>query len=44
MKVSKKVKSSHNNVTLEKLYNEYLSYPCSARSEELLHTKYTERG
>ncbi|MGN0163422.1 MAG: iron hydrogenase small subunit, partial [Candidatus Ornithomonoglobus sp.] len=38
------VRSSHNNAVLDKIYSEYLAYPCSEKSEELLHTSYKERG
>ncbi|MDO5398045.1 MAG: [FeFe] hydrogenase, group A [bacterium] len=37
------VHSSHNNETLADIYSEYLSNPCSEKSEELLHTTYRER-
>ena len=37
---SGKVKSSHNNATLDEIYADYLTFPCSERAEELLHTTY----
>ncbi|MBQ9617004.1 MAG: iron hydrogenase small subunit [Oscillibacter sp.] len=38
------VRSSHNNRTLSDIYTEYLSSPCSAIAEELLHTSYSSRA
>lgn len=35
---------SHENATLSAIYTAYLSSPCSARAEELLHTSYTDRS
>lgn len=36
------VRSSHNNATLSRLYEDYLGSPCSGLAEELLHTTYDE--
>lgn len=40
----KKVRKSHENVDVKKLYEEYLEKPLSERSHHLLHTHYTPRG
>ena len=39
---SASVRSSHNNATLSRLYEDYLGSPCSELAEELLHTGYDE--
>lgn len=40
---SNKIYASHNNETLAEIYTDYLEKPCSNKSEELLHTIYSER-
>lgn len=35
-----KIRQSHNNPDIIKLYKDYLGEPCSEESEELLHTSY----
>lgn len=37
------VRKSHENQAVQKLYKEFLGEPGSEKSEELLHTKYTNR-
>lgn len=34
------IRASHKNETLQKIYDDYLSSPCSELAEELLHTEY----
>ncbi|MFW5787049.1 MAG: NADH-dependent [FeFe] hydrogenase, group A6 [Halanaerobiales bacterium] len=41
---SKKVRKSHENPYIQKLYDEYLEYPGSHKAHELLHTEYVVRG
>ncbi|HMA59052.1 MAG TPA: [FeFe] hydrogenase, group A, partial [Halanaerobiales bacterium] len=41
---SKKMRKSHENPFIKKLYDEYLGEPGSHRAHELLHTEYKERG
>jgi len=38
-----KVRCSHQNPDIQKLYKEYLGEPLSEKAEELLHTHYTAR-
>lgn len=38
-----KIKSSHNNPQINKLYDEFLNYPLSDIAIKLLHTEYSER-
>jgi len=40
----KKVRKSHDNPDIKKLYTEYLLEPLGHKSHELLHTHYTPRG
>lgn len=40
---SKALRKSHENVSLKKLYDEYLEKPGSHKSHELLHTHYSEK-
>ncbi|MGI6004675.1 MAG: NADH-dependent [FeFe] hydrogenase, group A6 [Christensenellales bacterium] len=41
---NKPVRRSHENPSLQKLYEEFLGEPNSHKSHELLHTHYTKRG
>ncbi len=41
---AKKLRKSHANPAVQKLYSEFLLEPLSHRSHELLHTEYTRRG
>ncbi|MFW6409681.1 MAG: NADH-dependent [FeFe] hydrogenase, group A6 [Halanaerobiales bacterium] len=41
---SKKLRKSHENPYIKKLYEEYLNEPGSSKSHELLHTHYVKRG
>lgn len=41
---NKKLRKSHENPYIKKLYDEYLGEPGSHRAHELLHTHYTARG
>ena len=41
---SKKLRKSHENPDIQKIYNEYLLEPLGHKSHELLHTHYTKRG
>ena len=40
----KKLRKSHENPDIIKLYKEFLGEPCGHKSHELLHTHYTARG
>jgi len=40
----KKLRKSHDNPDIKKLYSEYLLEPLGHKSHELLHTHYTKRG
>jgi NADH-quinone oxidoreductase subunit G/NADP-reducing hydrogenase subunit HndD len=40
----KKLRKSHENPNIIKLYKEFLGEPCGHKSHELLHTHYTARG
>jgi len=40
----KKLRKSHENPFITKLYDEFLEKPLGHRSHELLHTSYTKRG
>ena len=40
----KELRKSHENPSLKKLYDDFLEYPNSHVSHELLHTHYTRRG
>ncbi len=40
----KKLRKSHENPYIKKIYDEYLEKPGSHRAHELLHTEYTPRG
>jgi NADP-reducing hydrogenase subunit HndD len=40
----KKLRKSHENPYITAIYEEYLDYPSSHRSHELLHTHYVRRG
>ena len=37
------MRKSHQNPIVKNIYNEYLKYPNSEISHELLHTKYSKR-
>ncbi|MCK5328155.1 MAG: [FeFe] hydrogenase, group A [Candidatus Latescibacteria bacterium] len=37
------VRTSHNNLSIQRLYKEFLGEPLSHKSHELLHTNYAER-
>ena len=39
-----KIRKSHENPAIKKLYEEYLEKPCSHKAHELLHTHYTKRN
>jgi NADH-quinone oxidoreductase subunit G len=41
---SKKIRKSHENPFIKKLYEEFLEEPGSHKAHELLHTEYKERG
>lgn len=41
---AKKLRKSHANPAVNKLYSEYLLEPLSQKSHDLLHTHYTKRG
>jgi len=41
---SKTMRKSHENPSVNKLYEDYLEYPNSHVSHELLHTHYVKRG
>lgn len=41
---SKKIRKSHENPAVARLYEEFLLEPLGSKSHELLHTHYTERG
>ncbi len=41
---SKKLRQSHENPMVQKLYEEYLGKPGSHKAHKLLHTEYTPRG
>ncbi len=41
---SKVLRKSHENPSVQKLYEDYLGYPNSHVSHELLHTSYVKRG
>ena len=38
-----KIRCSHQNPSIQKLYKEFLGAPLSEKSEELLHTTYQQR-
>lgn len=38
-----KIRKSHENPIVKKIYDEYLGKPGSELAEKLLHTKYTKR-
>jgi iron only hydrogenase large subunit-like protein len=38
-----KVRQSHNNLSIQKLYAEFLDKPNSEKAHKLLHTKYIPR-
>ncbi|HOO56099.1 MAG TPA: NADH-dependent [FeFe] hydrogenase, group A6 [bacterium] len=38
------LRKSHDNVSLKKLYEEFLKEPLGEKSHHLLHTRYTQRG
>jgi len=38
-----KIKSSHNNPWIKRIYDEFLGEPLSHKSHELLHTDYHKR-
>ena len=38
-----RVRTSHGNEALQRLYREYLGKPLGPRSHELLHTHYSRR-
>ena len=40
----KKLRKSHENPALKKVYDEFLGEPCGHKAHELLHTHYTARG
>ena len=40
---NKKLRKSHENVYVQKLYAEYLGEPCGPRAHHLLHTHYFDR-
>ena len=40
----KTLRKSHENPSVKKLYEDYLDYPNSHKSHELLHTTYVKRG
>ncbi len=40
----KKLRKSHQNPAIQKLYNEFLLEPLGHKSHDLLHTRYTPRG
>ncbi|MCQ2329461.1 MAG: [FeFe] hydrogenase, group A [Paludibacteraceae bacterium] len=39
----KKIRKSHENPDIQKLYKEFLGTPCSELSEQLLHTHYSKK-
>ncbi len=39
-----KLRKSHENPAIKKLYDEYFEKPCSHKAHELLHTHYTKRS
>ncbi|MBP5301500.1 MAG: iron hydrogenase small subunit [Bacilli bacterium] len=39
----KKIRQSHNNEDIKKLYNDFLIKPCSELSHKLLHTTYSKK-
>ena len=41
---NKKLRKSHDNPYIKKIYEEFLKEPGSHKAHELLHTKYIERG
>ena len=41
---SKELRKSHENVSLKKLYDEYLEKPGSHKAHELLHTHYSQKA
>ena len=41
---NKKLRKSHENPYIQKLYEEYLDEPGSEKAHQLLHTKYIKRG
>jgi len=41
---AKKLRKSHENPAIKKLYTDFLLEPLSHKSHELLHTHYTPRG
>lgn len=41
---TKKIRRSHDNPMIKKLYADYLGEPGSHKAHDLLHTKYTARG
>lgn len=41
---AKKLRKSHDNPAIQKLYSEFLLEPLSHKSHQLLHTHYTPRG
>lgn len=41
---NRKIRTSHNNPEIIKVYEEFLGHPLSEKCEELLHTKYTDRS
>jgi iron only hydrogenase large subunit-like protein len=40
---SEKVRTSHSNKSIQKLYNDYLGKPLGEKSHKLLHTSYLDR-
>jgi len=40
----KKIRKSHENPYIKKIYDEYLEEPGSHKAHILLHTEYTKRG
>lgn len=39
-----KIRNSHDNPQIQKIYNDFLEYPLSKKSLNLLHTKYNDKS
>ena len=42
--LGKPIRKSHENLSIQKLYQEYLGEPCGHKSHELLHTHYFDKS
>ena len=42
--VGKKLRKSHENPVIQRLYREFLGEPLKGKAHELLHTKYRDKS